>query len=253
MPTKRSKFIPSRAAELEFNRALRGVAKVSGHIVEMHVGGIDTPQGFAQMQEALKFYSKTIEPWARRQSEKMLAKVSRSNKTAYEKAANQKLAKQNARLISKAITEANLSDPSTLRVASTLMHEQVALIQSIPLRAGERVQKLAREALISGQRYDELAEEILATTDVSEADATRIARTEVARSNAAFTQARAQAVGSQGYIWRTTMDGAERHSHAKMNGKYVEYAKEPTLVDGTKGHAGTFPNCRCYQDVQFSD
>lgn len=255
MPTKKlkSNFSPSKAAELEFNRALKGVAKVSGHIVEMHVGGIDSPQGFAKMQEALKAYSKSIEPWARRQSEKMLAKVSRANKTAYERAANQKLAKKNAQEISRAIVKANVANPDILRVASALMHEQVALIQSIPLRAGERVQKLARETLVSGQRYDELVQEILATTDVSEADATRIARTEVARSNAAFTQARAQAVGSQGYIWRTTMDGAERESHAKMNGRYVDYAKEPTLTDGTTGHAGTFPNCRCYQDVQFSD
>jgi hypothetical protein len=33
----------------------------------------------------------------------------------------------------------------------------------------------------------------------------------------------------------------------------VSYDREPELSDGTSGHAGTFPNCRCFQDVQFLD
>lgn len=252
MAKRASHFNPSKAAEVEFNRALQGVAKVSGHIVEMHLGGIDTPLGFAQMQIALKNYSEAIDPWAKRQAAKMLEKVSRSNQNAYQRAANQKLAKKNAKELTKLI-KTNVVNQEVGQKAQALMHEQVELIKSIPLEAGERVQKLAQEALTGGKRASEVAEEIMKQTGVSESKAALIARTEVARANASFTQARAQAVGSQGYIWRTTMDGAERESHRKMNGKYVEYAKKPTLSDGTTGHAGEFPNCRCYQDVQFND
>jgi SPP1 gp7 family putative phage head morphogenesis protein len=239
---KRGHFNPSKAAEIEFNRALRGVAKVSSHIVELHMGGIDTAHGVAAMQAALKTYSDAIDPWARRQAAKMLEKVSKANKKGY---------KRKSKLIGK-LVQTNIADQEVGAVAVALMTEQVALIKSIPLRAGKRAQKLAQEAYLKGTRADQLAEEIRKTTSVSESTATLIARTEVARANASFTQARAQAVGAPGYIWRTTMDGAERDSHAKMNGKYVEYSKEPHLIDGTTGHAGTFPNCRCYQDVQFA-
>ncbi len=86
------------------------------------------------------------------------------------------------------------------------------------------------------------------TAEVAVNRAKLIARTETARANSSFVQARAAAIGAKGYIWRTTMDGAERESHAEMNGEYVEYAHPPILTDGTTGHAGTFPNCRCYQD-----
>jgi SPP1 gp7 family putative phage head morphogenesis protein len=119
----------------------------------------------------------------------------------------------------------------------------VALIKSIPIRAAERAQALVQEAALTGKRASEIAEELMKTTRVSESNAKRIARTEVARSNAALTEARALHAGSDSYIWRTTMDGAERESHAKMNGKTVLYKSPPTLIDGTRGHAGTFPNC----------
>jgi SPP1 gp7 family putative phage head morphogenesis protein len=243
MPKKQSHFKPSQAAETKFNRALRKVAKHSAHIVEMHMGGIDTPAGFSRMTKALEEYSSLIDPWARRQASKMLEQVAKANKRAYNKK-------------SKVVgVELNLgvAHQSTGEVAAALMHEQVALIKSIPLEAGYRAQKLAQEAFFKGTRASEIAKSLQDTTSVTEARATLIARTEVARSNASFTQARAQAVGSDSYIWRTTMDGAERPSHRKMNGKTVLYARPPTLSDGTTGHAGTFPNCRCYQDVQFSD
>lgn len=86
------------------------------------------------------------------------------------------------------------------------------------------------------------------STQVAVNRAKLIARTETARANAAFVQVRASSVGAKGYIWRTTMDGAERESHAEMNGEFVSYDSVPTLSDGTRGHAGTFPNCRCWQD-----
>ena len=251
MPTKHQHFNPSKAAEAQFSKALRKVAKVSGHIVEAHVHG-DTLTDEPAMQEALKAYSRLIDPWARRQAAKMLEKVSRSNKTAYQRAVNARLQKKNAKEMSQRL-KTTLVDSDIARTAAGLMHEQVELIKSIPLRAGMRAQQLARQSYITGARSDEIAKELLNTTDVSESTAKLIARTEVARSNAMFTQSRAQAVGSTWYIWRTVMDGAERHSHAEMNGKPVEYDDPPELSDGTVGHAGTFPNCRCYQDVQFDE
>lgn len=239
---KKKQFKTSSAAEVQFKRALKKVARVSGYLVEKHVKGtkIERPE---QLKRALESYSELLGPWAEAQSLKMIEKVNKANARAV---AN------NAKTMSQ-IMQAELLNGDIGRVAMALMNEQVALIKSIPLEAGERAQKLALESFTTGARADEIAKELMRTTEVTESRATLIAVTETARANASISQARALNAGASGYIWRTTMDGAERESHAKMNGKYVEYKNPPHLSDGTTGHAGTFPNCRCYQDPVFDD
>lgn len=248
---KYAPFKPSKAAEASFGRALRQVGRASGHIVDAHVDGSKLI-GEKEMRAALAAYSKLLTPWARRQAAKMLEQVSKSNRTAYQKAANAQLQEKNAKEMGR-LLRITTAESGVREVAAALANEQVGLITSIPLRAGERAQKLALEAVFNGTRADEIAEALSRSTDVSESDAARIARTEVARSNAALTQARAQGIGAKWYIWRTTMDGAEREAHAQMNGEHVKYSEVPELSDGTRGHAGTFPYCRCWQDVQFDD
>lgn len=247
MAKKPNHFKPSVSAETQFARALRKVGRVSGHLVEAHVDGHkinDEPK----MQEALKAYSKTITPWAKRQAEKMLEKVSRSNKTSYTKSS-----KQIGKLL-----KLNVAEKEVGEVAAALMHEQVALITSIPLRAGIRAQELATEAFLNGTRASEIAAELMRTTEVSESVATCIARTEVARSNASFNQARSTSAGSTQYKWRNSGDGAVRDSHKIYKGKRLEgmvfsWDSPPTLDDGMKGHPGTFPNCRCYAESIFDE
>ena len=73
-----------------------------------------------------------------------------------------------------------------------------------------------------------------------------IARTEVSRAQSALTQARAEYVGSEGYVWRTVGDADVRDSHAEMEGKYVRWDSPPKLSDGTVTHAGMIYNCRCW-------
>ena len=67
------------------------------------------------------------------------------------------------------------------------------------------------------------------------------------KAHTALTKARAEDVGSDGYIWRSVRDGATRPSHRAMEGKFVKWGEPPTL-DGMTGHAGEFPNCRCYPE-----
>lgn len=240
----KDKFQSSKSAEKQFYRALRKVARKSGHIVDIHAVGA-TLRNEREMMAMLERYSKTIEPWARRQAEKMLEKVSRANKRDFK---NQ--SEKMGRLLKEGVGLGDSAD-----VAMALLHSQVGLIQSIPLEAGIRAQEIAAKNFLEGKRaipdpsvIKQLESEMGMSTEVATNRAKLIARTETARANASFVQARAEAVESEGYIWRTTMDGAERDSHAKMNGKYVAYDKPPTLKDGTVGHAGTFPNCRCWQD-----
>lgn len=245
----RGNFKPSTIAEKTFYRQLKKVAQASGHIVETHVDGVEL-HNVAQMQVELDRYSQRIEPWAVKQSRRLLDQVSRSNKRAYQ---------NKSKSIAVAL-KLKLAEKDVGGVSLTLMAEQVELIKSIPIEAGQRAQKIAIEAALAGTRAapnDDTVKELKKQLGLSTEDAiTRaqlIAITETARANSSINEARAVSVGAKGYIWRTTMDGSERDSHAKMNGKYVEYAKPPTLSDGTTGHAGTFPRCRCYGDPQFDD
>lgn len=245
----KGKFKPSSAAERDFYRQLKKVALASGHIVDAHVEGA-TIRNALSMHRALEAYSELLGPWAAKQAAKLLDKVSRSNKLAYQK---------NSKSIAVAL-KLNVAESNVGQISRALMNEQVALIKSIPLEAGLRAQKIALEAALKGNRaapnsdtVEELKKQLGLSTEVAVSRAQLIAVTETARANASINQARAEAVGARGYIWRATMDEATRDSHRKMNGKYVEYSNPPKLSDGTVGHAGTFPRCRCFGDPVFDD
>lgn len=253
--TVRGNFKPSVAAEREFYKALRRVAQVSGHIVDSFTEGKLKVWHEKQMQVALEDYSKLIEPWAARQSEKLLQSVLSSNKRAYT-------------MKSKAMGRAlnlGVAEQAVGARARFLLREQVGLIKSIPIEAGVRAQKIAYQAVLAGTRAEvnsdtlvELQKQLGLSTEVAISRAYTISRTETARANAAFNQARAQSVGSGQYRWHNSGDGAVRHSHLiylgrPLQGRIFSWASPPTLSDGMTGHPGTFPNCRCFAEPIFGD
>lgn len=130
----------------------------------------------------------------------------------------------------------------------TLLGEQVNLITSLPTDAARRVHELTMKAIVEGTRPDLLASEILRTGDVTKARATLIARTETARTASVLTQVRAQAVGSTGYIWRTSRDARVRPWHKKLEGQFVEWDNPPECDPGHRAHAGQIFNCRCWAE-----
>src|ERR1017187_9157880 len=81
--TIKGKFKPSSAAEAAFYRQLKKVAQVSGHVVERHSNGAKLTDEKLMMKE-LKAYSEKLGPWATRQAAKMLDRVQKSNKRAYQ-------------------------------------------------------------------------------------------------------------------------------------------------------------------------
>lgn len=252
--TIKGKFKPSTAAEKAFYRALKRVAEVSGQIVDAHVEGV-TIRDMRAMEKALEDYAKLITPWARRQSEKLIEAVSRSNRRAYA---------EQSKVLGKLFRE-NVGAGNVGMAALALQNEQVALIRSIPIEAGMRAQKIAMEAVLSGTRaapnedtIAELQKQLGLTTEVAKSRAMLISRTETARANAALNQARAVAVGSTHYRWRNSDDGAVRESHKiykgrRLDGMVFEWSKPPRLDDGTVGHPGSFPNCRCYAEPVLED
>lgn len=256
--TIKGKFKPSTSAEQAFFRALKKVAHTAGHIIDSHTEGVTIANNF-NLQKTLEDYSKLIEPWARRQSAKLLEKVKNSNKRAYQiksKSLGLELHKQ-------------LVDPKHINaeglIARDLQAEQVALIRSIPLEAGLRAQKIAEEAFLHGRRAEpdqdtikELQKQLGASTEVATMRAQLIAVTETARANASFNQARAMTAGSNQYRWHNSGDEAVRKAHKTLKGKPLQgmifsWDHPPTLDDGTTGHPGTFPRCRCFAEPVFDN
>lgn len=135
-------------------------------------------------------------------------------------------------------------------VMQQLINDQAKLIKSLPLVAAQRVQDLATRSVIEGSRASEIVGLIMATGQVTKARANTIARTEISRATTAFTESRAKALGSDGYIWRTSEDVDVRHDHQELNGKYVPW-NSPPIADkktGIRAHAGCIWNCRCYAE-----
>lgn len=138
--------------------------------------------------------------------------------------------------------------------AQDIVHRQIQLMKSLPLEAADRVrdiQSRALQAVINGERPEQLYEMVMQSGDVTAGRARMIARTEIGRATGALTQARALAVGSEGYWWRIEGAGT-RDSHRRMKDKFVRWDNPPTL-DGMTGHAGCLPNCKCWSEVQIPE
>lgn len=190
----------------------------------------------------LKAYAQTIEPWAMRTAKQMIEEANQRDIAAW-KATSSALSKE----VNRTIMETPIGD-----VFAKLMQEQVVLIKSIPEEAAARLHDLTIKGFADSTRASEIQREIMRSGEVAASRAKTIARTEVSRTSALFTQARAESVGSQGYIWRTSDDATVRPSHRKMNGKFVNWNDPPTL-DGLTGNAGCIPNCRCWAEVVIGD
>lgn len=189
--------------------------------------------------DALEAYAKLITPWAKSVAWYMIADVGRRNTKAW-----RELGEEMGTAL-----RAELEQAPTGRIYAALMDEQVDLIASLPRKAAERVHHLTQQSLLDSSRASYVAKEIMRTGLVTENRAKLIARTEVARTASALTQARSEFAGSEGYIWRTSKDGDVRDTHRHMEGKYVRWDSPPkTDKDLDPYHAGQGPNCRCYPE-----
>lgn len=222
--------------ELSYAGQLRKVAQQVGAIIDGFQPG--DPETVPTITDMLAKYAEMLIPWATATASRMLGEVNRRDEQAWFSHAND---------ISRALREEIRNAPTGALLQERLA-EQVTLIKSLPLDAAKRVHELTLAGIEDGTRAKEIAKEIARSGEVSMNRANLIARTEVARTASALTQARAEHIGSEGYIWRTSKDSDVRHSHKEMEGKYVRWDTPPKLSDGTVTHAGQIYNCRCYPE-----
>lgn len=237
---ERAAFSRVRKAERQYGVQLRKVAHHVGEIIKAH--DPQSSDGLAEIKAILGKYSEVIEPWAKATAARMIADVGRRDEKAWE---------ENSKAMGRSLREEIAKAPTGQYLRSKLA-ENVNLIKSLPTEAAERVHKLTLEAITNAGRASEIATEIARSGQVTVGRANTIARTEVARTASGLTEARAKHIGSEGYIWRTAGDADVRPSHRRMSGKFVAWSDPPTL-DGMTGHAGQFPNCRCYPEPVIPD
>ena len=236
-PRERAAFAKARRAENAYGRNLRRLAQ---HVADLIKGyaPIDLA-GASLLQSALQGYERLIGPWAASAAERMLKEVSMRDTQAWE---------THTRQMGYAIRR-EIADAPTGYILKALQAEQVSLIKSIPLKAAQQVHERALAGISSGARFDVIAASLLEVGDITKNRATLIARTEVGRAASNLTQARAQHIGSEGYIWRSAEDADVRPTHKKMDGKYVLWSDPPQTDKGLAPyHAGCGPNCRCYAE-----
>ncbi|SEI98742.1 phage putative head morphogenesis protein, SPP1 gp7 family [Azotobacter beijerinckii] len=233
MRKKKRNPVRTSRPEREYQRALTQVARQVGMIISGFPPG--DPEAYPTIERILRQYSDTLHDWAIATASRMIADVNQQDRKAWVLRAQD---------MAKALRDEILNADTGVAMRG-LLAEQVTLIKSLPLEAAKRVHELTLKGIEDSTRASEISQEILRSGEVSASRAMLIARTEVSRTAATLTEARAKAVGSEGYIWRTSHDGAVRESHKEMEGKFVPWSSPPTL-DKLTGHAGCLPNCRCW-------
>jgi SPP1 gp7 family putative phage head morphogenesis protein len=241
-PKAKRAWANARKAESRYGIALRKLAAMVSAIVD-GFPKTNAPD-LEPLHRALAQYAVTMGPWAEAVARRMLTEVSLRDAQAWE---------QHARSMGRSIKK-EIEGAPTGAVMRQLMDEQVTLIKSIPLEAAQKAQELATSTLSTGARFEDLVKEIEGLGAKTRARATLIARTEVGRASSNLTQARAQYIGSEGYIWRTVGDPDVRPSHKRMNGKFVRWDSPPVVDEGLAPyHAGCVFNCRCYAEPVIPD
>jgi len=236
---KRDKWARPVGVEREYQSALKKVARTAGSILEgsaeVIVSGKTVPPSILA---SLSAYEQALIPWAEQITRRLFQRIDNDARRAFISSSKE---------IFKGIrgTIANTAAGAKMK---ELQAAQVELIKSIPREAAERAQRLAREAMTEGRRFEDIVKDIQDSGKVSEGRARVIARTETAKANATFTQARAQAVGSGGYYWRTMEDEAVRESHQEMAdrsnaGEIFSWDSPPEVEPGEFHHPGGIYNC----------
>ncbi len=225
-----SAFGYGKAQEALYARNLRKIAK---EIDRLAKASTTTTEFIAAMDA----YAIEVTPLAEVYATKMITDASKRNLVAWVT-----LGKKAGQDFTKLIRTTSTGSQVSQRLAA-----QVEVIKTLPASASLRAQELAVTAVTESLRAEDIALEVAKLGDLSPYEATRIARTEIARTNAEITQQRASEVGCDEYIWRSVSDSNSRSSHVAMDGQLCRFSSPPN-VDGDYYNAGEIYNCRCFAE-----
>lgn len=235
---KKPAFAYNKAAENEYNYFLNAIAKNIKKIVKQYKKGKEV-----EVIKQLEAYSNQLYEWAARFSYRLVFNLNADSLKKW---------RSHSSKMSKAMLE-SLSKVPIKPIMQRHIEENIALIQSMPIQAARKIEKMVLTNLQTGQyRAEQLTERIMKIGDVTESRAKTIARTEVSKISTNLIQARSEDLGAGFYIWKTSFDARVRSSHAIMRDVIIDWDNPPSpeALMGLKSygnyHAGCIFNCRCF-------
>jgi SPP1 gp7 family putative phage head morphogenesis protein len=147
-----------------------------------------------------------------------------------------------------------LSGPVGRRV-NELIDDNARYIKSLPDAVAQQMTRHMASEAFKGSRqaykYPEFQDMV---GDMANWHAKLIARTETAKAMSALTQARAEELGHDWYIWHTCEDQRVRDSHRHMDGVLCRFSDPPAPEEivgersAGRYNPGGIYNCRCYAE-----
>lgn len=208
--------------------------------------------------EALEsFRTKAASPlfrkWAETAAGRMITGVYEENARTWREAAREGMrGREVAKLLSNEL-RGNVGNR-----ARELVRQNADLISSLPAKAAADVTRLVAEGAARGERSEEIMNSKFIVRRVAHLTASRIrliGRTETSKAQTALTRSRAEDLGVDFYVWRSSEDQRVRSTHRHMHNVIVPWgdAPSPEALRGEKSklgkyHAGDAPNCRCYPE-----
>lgn len=207
--------------------------------------------------DEIEEYSKRLQEIATDPKFDELANIAARKIINYQAVSNARTWREAARKSSKSykLYKALLQELKRTDQFDNLIAQSAYQIRTLPLRISDRIVKRIAKLSLEGKRPSTVAEDIKKYfPEATKADATLIARTQIAKTYAAITETRAQNMGIRAYVWHTVGGPRVRDSHRHMNDVVVLYSDPPAPEELIKKksaghyHAGEIYNCRCYQE-----
>ena len=133
--------------------------------------------------------------------------------------------------LNKIVSPPEISDALNIAIA-----QNTALIKSIKDEYKEKVSKLIRDNVLSGERPSNIVTQIKDIGGVTKSRAAFIARDQTAKINSDLVQIRAETLGSDTYEWSGVRDerNFKRTPHWVMNGMLCKWS-DPTVYSDDDG------------------
>lgn len=125
----------------------------------------------------------------------------------------------------------------------------VALIKTIGPQYLDQVEDAIYTGLKSGVDGHSLKKLVMDVNGQNYNRAKLIARDQLQKFNSALSQSRQQAIGVEGYIWRTSGDERVREDHLANDGQRFDWNNPPAAT----GHPGEDIQCRCTAEPDLSN
>lgn len=192
----------------------------------------------------------TFKKKAEKIAEGMITQLFSDNAKSWRQAARQGSA---GKMIYKEIQK-GLNKPLRRKI-DELIDINSGYISSLPSDIAKYVDRQIAKSTFEGKRASDIKDDILRYyPHITETRAQLIARTETSKAQTALTRVRAQSLGINWYVWRTSEDGRVRKSHAHMEDVLINFDNPPSperLINKKSYgnyNAGDIFNCRCYPE-----